>query len=93
MELTVNRLFQWCDERARIERTLWIEHDGQCLVKIDVADKKAWPTFIPRLFLEHQIASGVIRLLDSDSDMYGTCTSQTMRFPILILNGEIRRGR
>ncbi len=40
MELTINQLFQWCDEEARIERILWIEHAGQRLVMIDVADKK-----------------------------------------------------
>ncbi len=69
MDLAINQLFQWCDERARIERILWIGHEGQRLVTIDVADKKAWPSFVDRSYIEHQIASGAIRLLDSD--MYG----------------------
>src|SRR5258708_32835891 len=69
MDLAINQRVQWCDERARIERILWIGHEEQRLVTIDVADKKAWPSFVDRSYIEHQIASGAIRLMDSD--MYG----------------------
>jgi hypothetical protein len=69
MDLSINQLFQWCDEGARIERILWIEHEGQRLATIDVEDKQAWPSYVDRPTLEHHIASGAIRLLDKD--MYG----------------------
>ena len=70
MDLVKNQLFQWRhEEEACIERVLWVEHAGPRLVTIDVMDKKAWPSFVDRAFLEHHIASGDICLLDSD--MYG----------------------
>ena len=69
MDLAVNQLFQWRDEEARIERVLWIEPAGQHLVTIDVADEKAWPSFVTRSSLERYLISGDIRLLDED--MYG----------------------
>lgn len=80
MDLAVNQLFQWCDEEARIERILWIEPAGQRLVTIDMAEEKAWPSFVDRSFLEHHFNSGDIRLLDAD--MYGHLRQPDSAFPL-----------
>jgi len=70
MNLCINQLFQWNNEGARIERILWIEDAGHCLVTIDVTDKQAWPSFIERSFLERHITDGSIHLLDTDMNEY-----------------------
>src|SRR5260221_7641212 len=80
MELAVNQLFQWCDEEARIERILWIEHTGQRLITIDVTDEKAWPSFADRPSFEQRIASGDIRHLDTE--VYGYLRQPDDAFPL-----------
>src|SRR5690242_3083094 len=79
MDLTVNQLFQWCDEEARIERILWIEPSGQHLVTIDVAGGRAWPSFVERSFLEYHVTQGDIRLLEAE--IYGYLRQSDSAFP------------
>jgi putative transposase len=91
MDLTVNQLFQWCDEGARIERILWIEPSGQHLVTIDVADGRAWPTLMKRSFVERRVTHGDIRLLDAD--MFAYLRQPDSAFPLSHLEQRDRAWR